>query len=621
MSPRLSWSEIVIRPAVVAVIVAIVLIIIRLTPFPDINNTHANCDRPCHELEWPMICRFQFIIESRRSLTRKSCDHCWKNASDCAGKKYCFIGDGSDRRIFTVNRLFPGPSLHVCENDILVVEVVNRLVGHSVTLHWRGQPLQETPAMDGVPMVTQCPVSPHTTFQYKLRASQPGTHFWQAMTGDTEMDDLFGALIVRRSAKLEPHRTLYDEDNHEHLIYLSEWTSRSGQSTLLINGMSAGKEGNFFPLQTYNVTKGKRYRFRVAYTTSHSGCPVSAQISSHSLLILALDGQPTEPKKVDSIHLVPGERIDFVLSADQAINRYTIRFKTSDWCSDLNVENFAILMYNSSHPSSKIITKASQSTVLTTVQDTGCGGHVTHCLSNLKSLEKLPDKLSGGKTDVSLTFELQERNYSGDQTFEFDELDLRQGRSLNGITFTFPSSPLLLRPSDDSLDENPDCNDQKMPATCVSEEISNFCGCTHIISIPLMASVQIIILNPGANHLSSEKSNPNFFFHLHGQHFYLIQRRELAEFANLSESHLRSTNPNITNSVLKDTISIPPKSFTILRFIASNPGYWFFHEGRSQLWSRGMAVVLKVGQRDDFPDVPETFPSCGNWIGPEFFLA
>lgn len=59
--------------------------------------------------------------------------------------------------------------------------------------------------------------------------------------GDTEMDDLFGALIVRRSAKLEPHRTLYDEDNHEHLIYLSEWTSRSGQSTLLINGMSAGK--------------------------------------------------------------------------------------------------------------------------------------------------------------------------------------------------------------------------------------------------------------------------------------------------------------------------------------------------------------------------------------------
>jgi hypothetical protein len=37
--------------------------------------------------------------------------------------------------------------------------------------------------MDGVPMVTQCPIPSSTTFQYKFRASRAGTHMWHAHTG------------------------------------------------------------------------------------------------------------------------------------------------------------------------------------------------------------------------------------------------------------------------------------------------------------------------------------------------------------------------------------------------------------------------------------------------------
>lgn len=65
-----------------------------------------------------------------------------------------------------------------------MVDVVNRLPGQSVTVHWRGQKQTESPYMDGVPMVTQCPISSYTTFQYKFRASQAGTHLWQAHTGE-----------------------------------------------------------------------------------------------------------------------------------------------------------------------------------------------------------------------------------------------------------------------------------------------------------------------------------------------------------------------------------------------------------------------------------------------------
>lgn len=74
-------------------------------------------------------------------------------------------------------------NFQVCENDILVVDVTNKIPGQGVAVHWRGQPQKETPYMDGVSMVTQCPIPAHTTFQYKFRASQVGTHLWQVHTG------------------------------------------------------------------------------------------------------------------------------------------------------------------------------------------------------------------------------------------------------------------------------------------------------------------------------------------------------------------------------------------------------------------------------------------------------
>jgi len=65
----------------------------------------------------------------------------------------------------------------------MVIDIVNRIPGHSVSVHWRGQWQKETPVMDGAPMVTQCPILPHTTFQYKFRAAQAGTHWWQILSG------------------------------------------------------------------------------------------------------------------------------------------------------------------------------------------------------------------------------------------------------------------------------------------------------------------------------------------------------------------------------------------------------------------------------------------------------
>jgi hypothetical protein len=37
--------------------------------------------------------------------------------------------------------------------------------------------------MDGVPMITQCPIQSETSFRYKFHATNPGTHFYHSHYG------------------------------------------------------------------------------------------------------------------------------------------------------------------------------------------------------------------------------------------------------------------------------------------------------------------------------------------------------------------------------------------------------------------------------------------------------
>ena len=61
------------------------------------------------------------------------------------------------------------------------------------------------------------------------------------------------------------------------------------------------------PLSTFFVTKGKKYRFRVAFY-SFTECPVLVSIEQHDILIIATDSSPVKPTKVKSFIIHSGER-------------------------------------------------------------------------------------------------------------------------------------------------------------------------------------------------------------------------------------------------------------------------------------------------------------------------
>ncbi|XP_030081054.1 laccase-2 [Drosophila hydei] len=196
------------------------------------------CVRDCQADAPPMTCHYTFVVEWYQTFS-KACFDCPLNLTDCS-RPHCIMGDGLQRSITVVNRMMPGPSIEVCEGDQIVVDVKNNLLGESTTIHWHGLHQKQTPYMDGVPHITQCPISPHATFRYSFPADNAGTHFWHSHTGMQRGDGVFGPLIIRRPKHAEPHGGLYDFDLSEHVLVVQDWIHEPGASIFAFHHHSSG---------------------------------------------------------------------------------------------------------------------------------------------------------------------------------------------------------------------------------------------------------------------------------------------------------------------------------------------------------------------------------------------
>lgn len=70
--------------------------------------------------------------------------------------------------------------------DTVIVDVRNEMIEEATSLHWHGHHQRNTPYMDGVPFITQCPIAPGTSFRYQFEAVLPATNFYHSHTGTTQ---------------------------------------------------------------------------------------------------------------------------------------------------------------------------------------------------------------------------------------------------------------------------------------------------------------------------------------------------------------------------------------------------------------------------------------------------
>lgn len=598
-------------------------------------ENNVSCTRECTEGALPRTCYFRFVLEQYSALNI-ACGNCPNNITDCFNPG-CVTVDGYERVILTVNRRIPGPSIQVCLGDRVIVDVTNSMPGKQTTIHWHGLHLNGEPYMDGAPMITQCSILSDQTFRYDFIASNSGTFFWHSHDGLQKMDGLAGSLIVRKPRSIDSNSHLYDYDLPNHVMVIMDWyhidsdthfpgllthdRSQDAQA-FLIGGRGRNNEksnGSKYPLSVFRVSQGKRYRFRLIGALC-SECPVRIKFEDHKMLVIATDGKPIEPVQVDAVVLEAGIRFDIVVHANKKKSSYWIRAQGLAQCSWVDVQQLSILQYEGSVTSEPTaipihLPYLPQSTELN-AENATCGpGQHGICIHQLTGKTTLPDGIMKIKPDMNLIIKFDMHYYSLQELFDSGhyykfQQPARKNRHLSGeinnISSILPPSPLLSQEEDVPLDVF--C---PMSPNGSSYCLRQNCHCVHMINIPLDAVVQMVLIDQS---LASSINHP---FHLHGYTFAVL---EMGNFDNGKqlEQVLQAFNSKHLHEAHKppfvDTLSIPTQGYAIIRFKADNPGYWLLHCHIINHHETGMFTILKIGNRSQFPAVPDGFPRCGNYI-------
>ncbi|XP_072044921.1 uncharacterized protein [Amphiura filiformis] len=562
------------------------------------------CVRECKWPPEPKTCRYVFTMEWRLAMWPAACFDCPFNITDC-DRPGCIPVNGVERPIFVVNRQLPGPPIQVCEDDTVEVKVWNRL-GNSdgTSVHWHAIHQRGTPYMDGPAMITQCPISPQSSFTYNFKAYPGGTHYWHSHSNLQRIDGGFGAFIVNQAPDRDPNSDLYDFDLPEHVVIVQAWpdlpATPFGETPGQIPAPTINAKGQFkqfvkgndtayTPREVFQVKQGQRYRFRVI---GNNNCHMYVSVDGHNLTAIATDGAPIKPVSVDRIGVASGERYDFVLTADQDVGNYWFRVQvhegvfTAEMGLRKNLQFCAMKMHRK-----KIHRKYLKMVTMTFPDD--------------ERLLNEPDKrfyLELGWTEAS-----PQHFNSQDYPHPPESEPGQYTTHMNYVSFKIPPSPLLSQYGD--IPKKDFCYIDEYPAgreKCTRE----YCSCTQILKLELGQVVELVLVSEGSEHP----------MHIHGYSFRVVGSGGLPDRVTVEDVIEMDKQGDITRklegAVLKDNVPMENGGYYIVRFVADNPGKWLFHCHDIFHHDYGMQIVIQVGEESDLPPIPADFPRCGSWSKP-----
>jgi FtsP/CotA-like multicopper oxidase with cupredoxin domain len=221
---------------------------------------------------------------------------------------------GPQTRVWAYEGSVPGPQIRVRQGERLRVRVENQLP-QETTVHWHG--VRVPNAMDGVPHLTQPPIAPGASFVYEFDCRDAGTFWYHPHARSFEQVErgLAGALIVEEAQPIVVDRDL--------VWLLDDWrltpeAQLSEDFGHMMDVSHAGRLGNTVTIngrvpERFAVRSGERIRLRLINAANARIFGVEFQ--GHQPLVIALDGQPTEPYTPEHGRIIigPGQRVDLLL--------------------------------------------------------------------------------------------------------------------------------------------------------------------------------------------------------------------------------------------------------------------------------------------------------------------
>lgn len=585
--------------------------------------------------------------------------------------------DGNYKFMYAINNQFPAPTLVFYDQQVVNIRVYNDMANEAVSFHWHGMFQTGTPWMDGVSMVSQCPIPPGEFFNYQFVASPPGTHWYHSHHGAMRRSGLAGAFIVLSKEGTERTDTpKVDKDvvflaqdwqaavsdievvkETEWLMYsFSKISGRLGTqmrtydgsmsslshpvSRALVNGKtkSFSDIGNAnekaVPMETFNISRNGSLLLRIIQTGMTGEFKIS--IDQHRLLIVGSDGGDLVPTWTDYLIINPGETYDVMVFGNNTPGNYWIRLETTEVLDFFynpiqpNV-SFAQLHYQEAEvdlpDSQKRECTKSEPCVMANCH---WSPNVikrwepnTECLP-INTLKSTPQS----STQVPVPIPTSEDDFQEVfLNFHFSGNDHISARpAVNTIHYKGSPVPLQLNPSIVN-DHDVVCNNQNM------DNCGDYCQCTHVVKLSTTKVTQIVLM--AEDGLSTGTAHP---VHLHGNRYHIVKYGvgvinetsgllqgpnedieyspdyRTAKWRNSSWNYGNIPDMNVIDPPLKDTVVIPYQGYVVLRLKTENPGFWLMHCHLETHMSVGMAVVIQVGDPHEMPMHPDKFPMCSNYL-------
>ena len=224
-----------------------------------------------------------------------------------------------ETKIWGYNGKVPGPVIRIKKGSEVSIEVVNQL-DQPTSVHWHGIRIDN--AMDGVSNLTQEPIQPGDSFIYRFSAPDAGTYWYHPhnRTWEQLARGMYGTLIVEGDMEV-------GDLDRDFPIVADDWLLEEAGSIHeasfgnLRDWSHAGRLGNILtlngkPYENLYVIPGERVRLRFINTANAR--IMRFGLEGHEPWLVALDGQPIEPKKLseDGIEISPSQRADLIMDVE-----------------------------------------------------------------------------------------------------------------------------------------------------------------------------------------------------------------------------------------------------------------------------------------------------------------
>ncbi|KAL5872427.1 hypothetical protein ACKVWC_008059 [Pyricularia oryzae] len=507
--------------------------------------------------------------------------------------------DGVVRDVLLVNGKFPGPLIEANKGDTVVVNVTNKLDSEPTAIHWHGIQQKETPYYDGTVGVSQCGIPPGQSLVYNFTLEgQFGTFWWHAHHEGQAMDGVLGPLVIHAPEEKQVRQT-YDEDR---IVILQDWYHDPSQVNLARylapgvendepipdNGLINGR--NYFNCSSYGtesnrtchdgtshaiLSLNRNSKTRLRLINGGGFASFEFGIDKHLLNIIEADGILTRPTSVRRVPIHVGQRYSVVVDTNQGTesNNYWIRSRMISHCFKgeenpvLDSTTKAVLHYQGKD----------QGIIPTAASKDWEDAMAVMCEDPAKGvLVPLISQPPPPATKIVAV----------DFHFNIGAYQMTYAKINETVTWMPLKNSTTLLEAVDGL------RSPKASGWSETGRIGLFPEDQYVIGVSNSNTTEVVDL---LVYSLDDGSHP---FHLHGHDFWIMATGDSGfDWNKYNSEIMSSTGDSLANVTKRDTLTIKPYAWALIRFVADNPGLWAFHCHMSWHMEAGLMMQFMSGAK------------------------